>query len=573
MRPGRMTLMIVAALFALLFALPCAVSAAETENGSAVLSADMSEAEALERGLAAAQRYYLGHKELKSYWAVWAAYACRDGDLSGYTYTMENDNPDHHGAKVLGIMAMGDNPYNYKGVNYVARAADPDMGGPERAFAFPVFHFLGLKAAGAAMSETEKEAYIDACIAQINDTRLGPDVGSWAMVALAPYIDDPVYGEKVRAAMVGFTEYANEALSSGSLAPMSGGSVAISKGCIITGLTGMMAAGEVGYDPTTNAPWESYRLLNSILPYALDKVEPNVDPTVYSHQYYLEFGDLYNVKNGKKPVWLSIRLEAEDMSDAIAAAEEKIAAEDRYSANGIRNLKAALAAAKAVDEEELNAAEPHWGERCYDLINATEQCREKADPAVFKDIDQKAWYAPAVNDIVEQRIMNGTSSTTFVPNGTLTRAMVVQILWNIEGCPAHVEKLPGNRIQPGDCPFRDIKSGDWYEASVLWAHENGVVNGMSDTAFAPQNNITREQMAAILYRYAQSRGLILPEDQGEAEFNDADAISSWAKEAVEALAKAGIVNGMGNGMFKPQGTATRAQMAQITCKLLGLEAE
>lgn len=571
--------MIVAALVALLFALPCAVSAAESENGGAVLSADMSEEEALNAGYNKSQLKIWGEKELNSYWAVWAAYAYKNGDLSDCTYTMKNDNPDHHGAKVLGIMAMGDNPYNYNSVNYVARAADPNMGGPDRAFAFSVFHFLGLKAAGAAMSETEKAAYIKTCCDRVKEftldpkTNRGPDVGGWAMIPLSIYIDDSVYGESVRKAMESYTEIALESLISGNLSPNMGatGSLNLSKGCIITGLTGMMAAGEEGYDPT-DTPWQDYKLLSAIYN-GLVNGESYVDSSIYDYQYYLEFGDLYNVKNGKKPVWLSIRLEAEDMSDAIAAGEEKIAAEDRYSANGIRNLKTALAAAKAVGEEELNAAEPHWGECYYNLIDATEQCLEKADPAVFKDIDQKAWYASAVNDIVEQRIMNGTSATTFVPNGTLTRAMVVQILWNIEGCPAHVEKLPGNRIQPGDCPFRDIKSGDWYEASVLWAHENGVVNGMSDTAFAPQNNITREQMAAILYRYAQSRGLILPEDQGEADFNDADAISSWAKEAVEALAKAGIVNGMGNGMFKPQGTATRAQMAQITCKLLGLEAE
>ncbi len=182
------------------------------------------------------------------------------------------------------------------------------------------------------------------------------------------------------------------------------------------------------------------------------------------------------------------------------------------------------------------------------------------DYSAMKDLKAGAWYKEFVQKMLENGYMNGTSSTTFAPDSTLTRAMFVTLLYRAAGQPA----------VPFAAPFEDVSDDDYFAAAVDWAYETGIVNGMSETKFSPNGNITREQMSAILDRYAQAYGIVLPDDQGEAAFSDADKISSWAKDSVTALAKAGIINGMGDGTFAPKKTATRAQAAKILCVFLGL---
>ena len=530
----------------------CASAAEITDGPQATISAAAGEQEALNDGRDKAIKFYQANRTLNSYWAVWAAYAARNGRLSGYTYSMEYDNPDHNGAKIMAILAMGGDPYHYNGVNYVAKAK---ASGPDAPYAVPVFNFAGLKAAGAAMTAEEEQAYIDACCKNISNLDLGPDIGGWAIMVLAPYLDDPRYGTQIRGAIDGFLEK----IKNGNYNPGMGASssATLSYGCVVTALTGLQYAEGGGYDPSSDEPWVNFGLLDKVHT-GLVKGEAYVNASVFDHQYYLEFCDLYNVLSGGTPVWLDLTVRSSDFTAATAQAEAILADAGRYTDIGVKHLKTAYEAAQKVSESDLAAAEPQWGETYFNLRYALENCKEKGDVSVFTDLNQGKWYDAAASRIVEQGIMNGVSPTTFDPEGKLTRAMVVRILWNMEGQP----------ITDTANPFKDVEAGRWYYGAVLWAVENGITNGKSPTAFDPTANVTRQEMAAFLYRYTQYANIDLPK-KTSAVFADASSISGWAKAPVDALVSAGIINGM-NGRFVPADTATRAQMTKIIYELIRL---
>lgn len=170
----------------------------------------------------------------------------------------------------------------------------------------------------------------------------------------------------------------------------------------------------------------------------------------------------------------------------------------------------------------------------------------------FNDVAQSAWYYDAVKYVYDNGIMNGIGDNTFDPTSNLNRAMMVQILYNLEDATA-----------TGSVSFGDVESGAWYADAVTWAAGNGIVSGYGNGSFGPGDNITREQMAVMLYRYCLFAGLELPAVNEDFNITDASDMSSWAVEAVEAMYKAGILNGKDGGVFDPQGTATRAEVAQM----------
>ena len=171
----------------------------------------------------------------------------------------------------------------------------------------------------------------------------------------------------------------------------------------------------------------------------------------------------------------------------------------------------------------------------------------------FKDVQANDWFYNAVKTVFQNKLMNGTSADTFEPNTTLNRAMSATILYNMEGKPA-ADKSAG---------FTDVADGQWYTNAVNWAAANKVVAGTGDNKFSPDQSITREQMAAMLYRYAQYKNTAGNAKGDLSAFKDAASVSSWAKDAVEWAVGNKIINGMGDGQLNPQGTATRAEAAQI----------
>lgn len=179
-----------------------------------------------------------------------------------------------------------------------------------------------------------------------------------------------------------------------------------------------------------------------------------------------------------------------------------------------------------------------------------------ADPETglpFTDVGPGDWFLENVRYVYEKGLMNGTSDTTFSPKKTTNRAMIVTILHRLEGTPA-----PG-----APAPFTDVPAGQYYAEAVAWAAANSIVNGTSETTYAPLNNITREQMAAILYRYAQYKNYEVSGSADLSAFTDAASISDYAVSALQWAVDAGLINGKGNGILDPKGSATRAEVSAI----------
>ena len=176
----------------------------------------------------------------------------------------------------------------------------------------------------------------------------------------------------------------------------------------------------------------------------------------------------------------------------------------------------------------------------------------------FADVDELDWFYDAVVYVYNEGMMDGISATQFAPNSNLTRAMVVTMLYRLEGEP---------RVT-GSSGFDDVASGAWYADAVTWAAENGIVNGVSDTEFAPNVNITREQLAAILYRYAEYNDYDVSGREDLSEFTDRSSISSYALDAMRWAVDEGLITGITNTTIEPQGTATRAQAATMFMRFM-----
>ena len=174
--------------------------------------------------------------------------------------------------------------------------------------------------------------------------------------------------------------------------------------------------------------------------------------------------------------------------------------------------------------------------------------------APFKDVDTGKWYHVSIDYVLTHSIMNGVSGTSFAPNSNLTRGMLVQILFNLEGKP-----------QSASASFSDVKVDAWYAKAIGWAAANKVVTGYADGTFRPNAAVTREQAAAILYRYAQSKGIDVSagEDTNILSYADALQASEYAIPALQWAVGASVLNGKSGNLLAPTGTATRAEIAAI----------
>lgn len=173
----------------------------------------------------------------------------------------------------------------------------------------------------------------------------------------------------------------------------------------------------------------------------------------------------------------------------------------------------------------------------------------------FTDVSRGQWFYDAVSFVYWRDIMDGVTSTQFAPDATTTRAMVVQILYRMAGSPT----------VRGSSPFYDVSNGAWYADAVIWAEANDIVNGMTTTTFAPNTAVTREQLATMLYRYAQYRhyNTSAGANTNILSYYDANRISEYAFSALQWACGEGIMDGTGTGYLSPQGQATRAQLAAM----------
>ena len=178
----------------------------------------------------------------------------------------------------------------------------------------------------------------------------------------------------------------------------------------------------------------------------------------------------------------------------------------------------------------------------------------KVEGLPFTDVTSGDWFYDAVAYVYDKGMMEGTTDTTFAPTMNLTRSMIAQVLYNLEERPE----------APGAAGFPDVAAGAWYADAVNWAAARGIVKGYDTGAFGPEDSVTREQLAAILYRYAQAKGYDTTQGgMAVREFSDSASISDWAQTAMSWAVNAQVLSGKGNGVLDPQGTATRAEVAQM----------
>lgn len=181
----------------------------------------------------------------------------------------------------------------------------------------------------------------------------------------------------------------------------------------------------------------------------------------------------------------------------------------------------------------------------------------------FTDVKESDWFFKGVEYVVDKGIMSGVSENEFAPSGKLTRAMLVQMLYNMESRPAC----------DAENAFIDVPVGQWYTDAVIWANDAKIVSGIGEGLFAPNMEITREQMVAMLYNYAKYKGYDVTASADLSTFADNASVSAWAQPAMQWAVAEGYISGMGDNQLAPQGTATRAEIASVIMRFMEATAE
>lgn len=181
----------------------------------------------------------------------------------------------------------------------------------------------------------------------------------------------------------------------------------------------------------------------------------------------------------------------------------------------------------------------------------------------FTDVSSSDWFFKGVEYVVDKGIMSGVSENQFDPSGKLTRAMLVQMLYNMESRPAC----------DAENAFMDVPVGQWYTDAVIWANDAKIVSGMGEGLFAPNMEITREQMVAMLYNYAKYKGYDVTASADLSTFADNASVSAWAQPAMQWAVAEGYISGMGDNQLAPQGTANRAEIASVIMRFMEATAE
>lgn len=208
------------------------------------------------------------------------------------------------------------------------------------------------------------------------------------------------------------------------------------------------------------------------------------------------------------------------------------------------------------DTENINDGYPILKWQAVEETDPPEDHVPNCPGREYSDLDTNQWYHEAIDCVLLKNYFNGVGGGKFDPDGTMTRAMFVTVLSRMEGIDG---------AQYSGSSFTDVEAGQWYSAAIEWASRNGIVLGAGDGRFAPDSRVTREQMAVIMYRYADFRkfGTSAADESAFEAFTDKELVSGWAKDAMIWAASEGLINGMGDNTLAPQAQSTRAQVAQI----------
>lgn len=203
------------------------------------------------------------------------------------------------------------------------------------------------------------------------------------------------------------------------------------------------------------------------------------------------------------------------------------------------------------------------GKTTEDTDKEEDKDDEETTELNFTDVKESDWFYKGVAYVVDKGVMSGVSENQFDPSGKLTRAMLVQMLYNMESRPAC----------DAENAFIDVPVGQWYTDAVIWANDAKIVSGMGDGLFAPNMEITREQMVVMLYNYAKYKGYDVTASADLSKFADNASVSTWAQPAMQWAVAEGYISGMGDNQLAPHGTATRAEIASVIMRFMEATAE
>lgn len=273
---------------------------------------------------------------------------------------------------------------------------------------------------------------------------------------------------------------------------------------------------------------------------------PMYDAYNYRYHAYVKVEDTVSVVNKDELKQLVEEIEAADLDENDYAADAW-----KAFAEALKEAKDVLASEDAT-QADVYAAYNKLAEAVDNMIPDTE--------LPFVDVAEGDWYYDAVADVYDAGLMTGIDGTHFAPNQKLARAQFALILYRLNDSPE----------VDGKSPFKDVAEGDWYTDAVIWANKKGIITGYTDTGlFGPGDDITREQLVVMMYRYQKSISDVKAESVDLSDFKDGAKVSAFAKEAMEWAVGTGVISGKDNGtVLDPQGTATRAECATIIIRML-----
>ncbi|MBQ4562001.1 MAG: S-layer homology domain-containing protein [Clostridia bacterium] len=304
----------------------------------------------------------------------------------------------------------------------------------------------------------------------------------------------------------------------------------------------------------TNTKWDVYTVTDSFTVGAENEI---VSTDYFVLPYKVCFDDSSLVVNKRPTTYSSIDYTAQTSWDVLSSFEKKPYAAKENIAEG-EYVQAANHYAYVMDGEAAAAV------RSYKVYVPAGKRIELAEDGYFyplsinerfTDVSASAWYTEAISWAAENKIMNGMGEDKFSPATPLTRAQFVMILANIEGADLSVYK----DVQS----FSDVPKGRWYSAAVEWAKDKGVTSGVSDDRFAPNDPVTRQQLARFLCTYAELRNIEMPAGADLSSFKDENQIADWAKDSMSVAVASGLVTGMTETTLAPRKEATRAQISLI----------
>lgn len=264
--------------------------------------------------------------------------------------------------------------------------------------------------------------------------------------------------------------------------------------------------------------------------------------------------------------------EAGDLSVSVEKTEETVSVQVSAGGKAVETVAGGVKASFTLNDGEVAVVVSEDGTETvvpkslvedgttYVLLDGSATVKIIDNSKDFEDVDAGDWFEDAVDFASSHELFQGVAPTAFAPEEPMTRAMLSTVLWRLEG------EESASVLDT----FTDVTDGSWYEDGVAWASEHGIIQGYNSNVFGPNDNVTREQMALMIYRYADYQGMDTTGRAGLTRFTDGAQTSEWAKDALEWALSNGLINGKGNGVLDPTGSASRAEVATVLQRLVAL---